>query len=394
VSISRNTRELADLKTAELFDLYRKKQVGAAQLIAVQKAKVRMQMRKRVSAPPKNRWAYRLGYNSCAGYFVNDETIPILAGSTWNRKPKKRDPTSNAINQQEDEDQALRAQPRITHRFSTRSKRKARDKAMAFFRATFRDRVFLTLTFIEDVADEIGVAILNKFLTVVRKEIDGVEYLWTAERQEQNNDRLHFHLLLNRRLPIRRYNDLWIIQQYNAGLIGRVGEKRAKKRHDFEGRAVSKTEMMQAYKEGKVGEYFNGAHIEKAYCASGLAAYLTKYVTKQDTKKDFGCLTWHCSRKVSRMFTREVTGPSTFSYLLRFEINCFIDRRTGEIKSPPPVAHHGQFFSSVQVHNKGAPLPRLRTLEAVNKWIMEGLELRGPEDIPVLHVDKYAQMYT
>jgi hypothetical protein len=386
-------KDLCDLKNSELFEKYRKGEIGAPQLKQIQNQKARMKMRDRVSAPPKLRWAYRVGYNSCSGYYVNQDTIPILAGSSWNRVPKKPDAKIWAVNQHEDED-STRVLTKPTHRFSTRSKRKVRDKAMAFFRVIFKDRVFLTLTFIQDLPDELAVQILNKFLTVVRKERDGVEYLWVSEPQKENNDRIHFHILLNRRLPIRRYNDLWILQQYNSGLTGKVGEKRAQKRGDQQGREVPYEEIFDAWREGKVGEYFNGAHIEKAYSAGGMAAYLTKYVTKQDSKHDMGCLNWHCSRKVSRLFNREITGPSTFSYLLRFDVNCYVDRRTGEIKSPPPEPYHQQFFSTVQVHNKGAPIRHMKTMETVNKWIMDGLQLTGREDIPTMSLDRYSSMYT
>src|SRR5262249_35019162 len=141
---------------------------------------------------------------------------------------------------------------------------------------------------------------------------------------------------------------------------------------------------------GETHKHFNPADIRKAYGINSLAAYLTAYVTKQPKGEEFGCLTWHCSRKVSRLFTREVTGPSSFAYLLSFR-NRRIDFNTGELFEPVP--YHGQFFSSVKINNKSAPLSRMKMVEKVNRWIMEDVEIRGPAEIPRMAITKYSYLY-
>lgn len=161
-------------------------------------------------------------------------------------------------------------------------------------------------------------------------------------------------------MNIKRYNGLWVLQQYNAGLTGKTAG----------GREISRTEIVDRYKDGTIGEVFNPLDVIPAWGISGLSWYLTKYVTKQEEGESFGCLTWHCSRRVSRLFTNQVVGPSTFAFLLSFR-NWKVDRKTGQCWIPQAV--RGDFYSLVYVNNKPAVLERLRMLETVNRWIIEKL---------------------
>src|ERR1700750_1360381 len=149
--------------------------------ITVIRKRSRHQMAKKVGKPTKP-WVWRIGYNNCTGQWVQSEEIPVLSGSSLNRKKVKSKPSPPA--------------GPVMHKFSTRSKAKARDKATAFFRSIFKDRVFLTLTFIDDVTDRDGVKILNKFLTVLRKDNPKVEYCWFAQHQLKTTGRIHFHCIL------------------------------------------------------------------------------------------------------------------------------------------------------------------------------------------------------
>jgi hypothetical protein len=271
------------------------------------------------------------------------------------------------------------------HVLSPRSRGKIRDKATAFYRACPGSRVFCTLTFIAAVDDKTGVSILNKFLTVVRREHPGLQYFWVAERQTTNPDtpnNIHFHMILNRRLPVRRINALWVLQQYNAGLRGqnKYGER------------ISREEIVRRVEAGTVGKVLNPVDIKKIRSINGLSSYLTKYITNQEKNIPFNCSVWHCSRRVSRLFVRTTVSPSAFRYCMSLA-NCRVDKKTGECFMPvkfPRPEEGNPFYMGVMINNKSAPLPYLKELEQCNKWIMAGLV---PSSIPMSNDDDYRKHF-
>lgn len=376
----------------------------------------RRQLRKRVP-PHEKGYVWRMGYNLCAGTYSGSdrqcrwsgsslnrdknlqyETHKILEGSTaaaialaykkarpYYRRglplPKplnaficRQDSKTaggfrNWISRQNDRPDDGISLP--IHILSARSRGKVRDKATAFFRACPGQRVFCTLTFIAPVADGTGVIILNKFLTMVRKGFPNLQYLWVAERQENTN--IHFHIILNKRLPVRRYNALWVLQQYQAGLRGQT---------KF-GEEISLEEIEARYRKGTVHQVFNPVDIKKVRSIAGLSAYLTKYITKQK-ETFFGCAAWHCSRGVSRLFTKTTVGPSAFRYMMSLN-NCKVDKSTGEVFMPErvqPKGRGGAFCIIVYVNKKDAPLRYLREMEQINKWLIGGQigEFKGTID--------------
>jgi hypothetical protein len=260
------------------------------------------------------------------------------------------------------------------HVLSARSRGKIKDKATAFFRASAGDRVFCTLTFVDAVSDRTGVAILNKFLTSLRKKFSNLQFLWVAERQEKNTDypgNIHFHLILNKRLPVRYYNALWVLQQYNAGL-------RAKNKW---GELITMEEVDRRFKDRTMQKILNPLDVKRVRSISGLSMYLTKYITKQKKNDPFGCACWHCSRKVSRLFTRAAVDRSAFAYMMSLE-NAKVDKKTGEVMGMP-VQITGSFYVMVYVNNKEGPLKYLREMEQINKWMLkEGLKV-GRDDISI-----------
>lgn len=323
-----------------------------------------LKLNRRTISPEGKAYAWRLGYNVCTGQYTGGRDVPILSGSSFNRKAQKKYPVKKS-----EEDPV--------HVMSKRTKGKIRDKATAFFRAS-KERIFVTLTFIEHVDDREGKKILNKFLTVVRKEVKDFEYLVVSEHQPDRAEKtIHFHMLSNKRMAVRRYNALWTLQQYNAGLTG----------HRANGEAITKQEILARYDAGTIGQVLNPVQVEKAYTISGLASYLTKYVSKQETGEKFGCLTWHCSRKVSRLFTSQLVGPSAFAFLLSFR-NYKVDRKTGECWKPQQI--HGAFYSLVFVNNKPVVLDNLKMMEVVNGWIIEKLKPDGKIGIDF---DTYRRVY-
>lgn len=335
--------------------------------VARRNRKARQQMKKRVSKPGRS-YAWRLGYNHCIGQYAPDE-FPVLSGSSLNRKkakPKEPELTVHYEN--------------VVHFFSPRSRGKVKDKATAFHRSAVGNRIFLTLTFIDDVSDKEGVQILNKFLTVLRREKKGLEYLWVAEHQEESRTTIHFHMILNRWLPIKRYNALWVLQQYNAGLVGKDQHGNVIPKAEIERRYQIDMESKSKKADGGIMDLLNPVDIEPCKSIHGLSYYLTKYITNQKKKDPFGCANWHCSRGVSKLFTKETVGPSTFAYMLSFN-NYKVDKTTGECFRPAVLQN--QFFTMVYVNNKAAPLSRLKMLEKVNKWMMK--EQFDPDGVSMLN---------
>jgi hypothetical protein len=77
---------------------------------------------RRTRSPDPKPYAWRLGYNVCSGQYTGDQKIPMLSGSSLNRKPAtKKYPDKKS------EDLPI-------HVMSKRTKGKIRDKATAFFR--------------------------------------------------------------------------------------------------------------------------------------------------------------------------------------------------------------------------------------------------------------------
>lgn len=366
-------------------------------------------------------YTWSMGYNQCVGRYSQGVKYSRFGGSSLNRSPQlklyegekdvPRDPddsfrmaieaaekcrrrripvpeeVSNYLIRRDPESEGVfrlwistaqdRAEAGIylpVYMLSARSRGKIKDKATAFFRASPGDRVFCTLTFVAPVDDRSGVSILNKFLTSARKSFPKLQYFWVAERQDNGN--IHFHIILNKRLPVRRWNALWVLAQYNAGLVGR----------DKYGQVITKLEVLQRFEADTIHKVFNPLDIKKVKSISGLSGYLTKYITKQK-KVPFACLPWHCSRRVSRMFTRATVGQSAFAYMRSFN-NYRVDKSTGECFLPRMSPPH-PFYIVVYAANKSAPLKYLREMEQVNKWILAGHEI---DRLPWLDDDMYRKM--
>jgi hypothetical protein len=239
------------------------------------------------------------------------------------------------------------------HFLSTRSKGKVRDKCTAFHRCLGTRKTFATLTFLNDVSDKDAVKILNKFFTQLREDFPKLKYIWIAERQTKTTGRIHFHIILNQWLPVKKYNDLWVLQQYNSG-IECIG--------------ISYCTIVGLIRNGLLGKHLNPFDVKKIKNINGLSYYLTKYVTKNKSGA-FECLAWHCSRSVSKLFTKTVVSRSCFAAAASF-VNSRLDRKTGEltqIKAPP-----SPFYQLFYIENKPYFLPEMADLEMVNREIISG----------------------
>lgn len=386
-------------------------------------------------APDEKGYSWSMGYNQCTGRYTQGVLFPELSGSSLNRKkngkvvPSKDGDIIRMADKAAVQYHLLRGHPIVewdgkrsyfaflaesvraqliqgyresavrlamwlsasvrklsqtisygVHVLSTRSRGKIKDKATAFFRSCPGDRIFGTFSFIAPVDDKTGQSILNKFLVQCRKKFPALQYFWVAERQDNGN--IHFHMILNKRLPVGRWNALWVLQQYNAGLVG----------HDEWGDVISRDRIMELYaldqKEGYCGARskdgkkkisriqaaLNPLDLKKVKSIGRLSSYLTKYITKQEKNKPFGCAVWHCSRRVSRMFTRQTVGPSAFAYMKSMS-NWGVDKKTGEIWGLPQEFMPCPYAVVIYALDKTAPLRYLRRMEQVNKWVLEGVDI-------------------
>jgi hypothetical protein len=288
------------------------------------------------------------------------------------------------------------------HVLSSRSKQKIRAKITEFFawcRRAKKQCTFLTLTFISDVSDRLAIRILNKFLTSIRQEVGaGFQYIRVAERQEKNNGRIHFHLILDRAINIIRFNSLWVVSQYNAGLIGMskqldlfVTKEEVIARHeklmrlyqDYKAareirdrKAMSR--ITEKLKEVSIGKLFNPVDIKKISSPGALSGYLTKYVTKNNAS--FGCLAWSCSRGVSQMFTAAMVPHRVWSESLNPELNSYVTK-DGELIEPVPYQDKKGLSVSIRIFNRKYFDEYLAEMRVVNHWILSG-EIDGIPDVP------------
>jgi hypothetical protein len=387
--------------------------------IEIRNRKARQFMGRKVSKNARG-YTYSMGYNHCSGYYTTGRNYARFGGSSLNRDKKLRYDQFKKEELAPNERASVRMAAKIAkeyiyvrrevppievsdcsgrqdrasvrrfemwlrstgyrptdrislpiYQLSSRSRGKIRDKATAFFRSCPGERVFCTLTFVAAVDDGAAVAILNKYLTALRKEFTNLQYLWVAERQTKNPkfpNNIHFHIILNKRLPIRRWNALWVVQQYNAGLTG----------ENEYGETISMQEIRERFEHGTIHKIFNPVDVKRVRSVAGLSAYLTKYITKQ---KDtwFACSPWHCSRGVSRLFTKATVAKSGFDYLMSLH-NCKVDKSTGEVFMPRmirPKGKGGGFCHIVYVNKKDAPLRYLREMEQVNKWLIKNVPMEG-----------------
>jgi hypothetical protein len=361
----------------------------------------------RRTAPDEKESVFSLGYNKATAYWGR-ESMPRLNGSSLNRKTanKKaayekvitksvswsegnvvdscaairkhkesksktrvvRDASTNQrqIELRRSTSEVVRDMPIFKH--SSRTKSKIKDKFTAFFKSSEGENTLVTLSFISKVEDKPAVAVLNKFLTALRSE-KKFDYIWVAERQKNGN--IHFHVLMNRRINVTRGNPLWVLQQYNAGI---VHEK------------YSHEEILDRFKKGTIGEILNPFDIRSVNSIDGLSLYLTKYLCK--SSDEFHCRVWHCSRGVSRLFTKALVSRSTFLQTGTVR-NSYVDRTTGELFSSQTFV--SPYAIVRYILNKKYFAGYLNELEQVNKWIL-GNELPNLQ-VPEISMYEYHKLY-
>lgn len=348
--------------------------------------------------PESEKWVNRLGYHSIVSNYTGGNTVNRLSGSSINRAARERAKLEKAslgggeLQALEyvkraglreiipawvcpgiftaDQVEQVRNGKRVSGPYgkrgdalrvlSQRSKGVVRARCAAFYRAAGGRKTFLTLGFINDVTDAGGIAILNKFLTALREKFKDLQYIWVAERQTKTTGRIHFHLIVNKWLPVVKYNALWVLQQYNAGII-----------HE----KLSLHEVHYYTARGELQKHLSPMDVRKVRNVRQLSQYLTKYITKGDNKGGFGCAAWHCSREVSKLFLRTIVGWEVVA-LAKSDENARFNPATGEYYGPPTYTAGRQgnsvgFLYMVYHLNQPARfLCYLREMEQINKWII------------------------
>lgn len=146
---------------------------------------------------------------------------------------------------------------------------------------------FWTITFPEKTTDDTCYILLNKWLTRLRQEKMLKEYLWIAERQQNNT--IHFHMVINRKMQVQKANRFMrasIMHSINKGEI------------QYDRIAATRYNGVDIAKDRKTRRVINFAKQNKQ---KSLSNYLTKYVIKNDGS--FQHLAWHSSREYSNLIT-------------------------------------------------------------------------------------------
>ncbi|KAA9038447.1 hypothetical protein FW778_12845 [Ginsengibacter hankyongi] len=208
---------------------------------------------------------------------INPEWINEFRGSSLDRIKDEKIPTSEEVIVEKEVKPKKEKKEKQLRSLSSRTKSKIRRKLFAFF-GIHTQLSFLTLTFVNQVNDEMSLKILSGFLDNIKKQDKDFQYLWVAERQTKNltfKDNIHFHLITNKMWNIKKHWKYWLDVQTKNGVIPR--DKNFKPSSAFDVKKVNSGN------------------------AKGVSNYLTKYITKNNGK--FRFMPWNCSKKISMLYT-------------------------------------------------------------------------------------------
>lgn len=248
---------------------------------------------------------------------------------------------------------------------SRRTKIKIKEKIFSLYAANPKIITFVTLTMIDKCTDRVGVKILNKFLTALRQIKGSFNYIWVAERQQNGN--IHFHCIMNKRFDVEYINSLWVMQQFNAGLDNTEARIKLELK---EGKTFK-----QLHNMGKIGQritqkYLNPVDVKKVNSITKLSSYLTEYVTKNEQK--FTCRVWHCSRGISRLFTKQIISKRLFD-LTSSKKNSY-RAKNGNIYVVKTFYHQYGLINTIL--NKKYFNNYLKEMNLLNSWILNGDDIK------------------
>lgn len=279
---------------------------------------------------------------------------------------------------------------------SPRSKTKIQAKIFSWFHASARhskewkkksvEFSFLTFTFLNKIDDRIATKILDKFLTIARRKMPHLEYLWTAERQENNKrfpNNIHFHMFTNVYWNIQYFQKLWNTVQVNSGILSPDYNPK------IHGPDALAWHIRKTYnpKKNRFVYAYNGLDVKKIKQFKTLSIYITKYVTKQNSK--FFCRPYHSSKYISHIAT-SIRLPTNFiidshgryidslHYAVSHPNNTYFDKKTNK-QITPEITHtyypkkqgypDRLLFSRVSIYQYNVVKPLLDSLHWWNAYL-------------------------
>lgn len=290
--------------------------------------------------------------------FPSGSVLPAVSGTTLTRryyKKKEKD--------QEQEQSASAPEPveslgllpwemesaeqleLVGRAMSSRTAQKVRQKITAMYECGLA-KTFITLTFVNAVSDPVAVRCLAKLLKLWRDQWGKFQFLWVAERQNDNKKypgNIHFHLVLDREIDIKKENARWVRLQYNSGIVYKV----EKSGLDF---LLDPTYMSN----DAVSKYVNPLDVDYIRTSNGLKMYLAGYVTKS-IGDNFKCRVWHCSRGVSQLATEIMSSPDIHRDLLQCfpgEKNTYVYKKDVVNKSGKVLRKAGEVVFPADKYNE------------------------------------------
>ena len=154
---------------------------------------------------------------------------------------------------------------------------------------------------------EIRHMLLNHFLTELRQKFGLENYVWKAEKQENQN--LHFHVLIDIFIDHRKIREIWnriqnklgYIERFRAGIKQKGFEyyyEAARKNNKY----ISTEQILERWQKGERENWKQppGTEIKQVARIKKASAYFAKYFSKEDKiEAGFGRI-WYASRNVSR----------------------------------------------------------------------------------------------
>lgn len=208
-----------------------------------------------------------------------------------------------------------------------------------------KELYFWTVTFFEGMPDDKAYQVFNIWLTSLRQYGMLKEYLWVAERQQNNT--IHFHIAIPHKMPVYKANAMM------AGTLKTFAKR---------GEIPVTVYQCRKYNGVDIAKNRNTKRVTNFAVKKGvrsLTIYLTKYVTKNSGF--FTHLAWHNSRGYSAIFTGVTfTIPEFISY----GFNLLIDRRK-RIDT--------EFFTFIPWQDTGPPRLLMDHLYKLNSYLQTQL---------------------
>lgn len=176
------------------------------------------------------------------------------------------------------------------------NKTMVRDKCTAFFELEKSQKfcAFYSVSFPSGMGENLIYKCWNAWLTNLRKTYGLTDYIWVAEYQQ--NGTLHYHMLCNTRMDIKKVNHAMGLCLFRNGALNTTIDK-------YNGVDVE-----------RVGKKYTKDPIEIQKSRASLNAYITKYISKQESFI-YKHAAWNCSRSVSALFTSQKIDDNVNEWL-------------------------------------------------------------------------------